>query len=94
MNRILAIEAGRVVAEPGVFLGDMAAAATGQELRMFPSTRATASTRRLRRRRVGRRRLDCVGWDARLLRLRVMTMEAELRALELTGENLHKAVHA
>jgi FAD/FMN-containing dehydrogenase len=29
-----------------------------------------------------------------VLRLRVMTMEAEPRALELTGEDLHKAVHA
>ncbi len=45
MNRILTIGTGRVVSEPGALIGDIdkAAAASGQELRMFPSTRGTAT---------------------------------------------------
>ncbi|HME83948.1 MAG TPA: FAD-binding oxidoreductase, partial [Roseiarcus sp.] len=45
MNKILTIGTGRVVCEPGALIGDIdkATAASGQELRMFPSTRATAT---------------------------------------------------
>ena len=45
MNKIRSIERGRVVCEPGAVLIniDKAAEASGQELRMFSSTRATAS---------------------------------------------------
>src|SRR5271156_2206695 len=45
MNRVRSIHPGRVVCEPGVILADVdkATAASGQELRMFPSTRNTAS---------------------------------------------------
>ena len=67
MNKIRSIEWGRVVCEPGAVLIDIdkAAKASGQELRMFPSTRGTASIGRLRRRRLGRRRLDHLGRLAR-----------------------------
>ena len=45
MNKIRSIERGRVICEPGALLIDVdkACEASGQELRMFPSTRGTAS---------------------------------------------------
>ena len=45
MNKVKSIERGRVVCEPGAMLIDVdkAAEPSGQELRMFPSTRGTAS---------------------------------------------------
>ena len=99
MNRILSIDTGRVIAEPGAILLDIdkATAASGQEMRMFPSTRATASVAGFIA--GGSGGVGSITWGGlrdfgNVLRLRVMTMEAEPRRLELTGENLHKAVHA
>ena len=99
MNRIVAIAPGRVVAEPGALLIDIdtAAKASGQELRMFPSTRATASIGGFIA--GGSGGVGSIAWGGlrdlgNVLRLRVLTMEAEPRALELTGDDLHKAVHA
>jgi FAD/FMN-containing dehydrogenase len=99
MNRILDIAPGRVIAEPGALLIDVdkAAAASGQELRMFPSTRATASVAGFVA--GGSGGVGSITWGGlrdfgNVLRLRVMTMEAEPRRLELTGADLHKAVHA
>ena len=64
---------------------------------MFPSTRATASIAGFVA--GGSGGVGSITWGGlrdfgNVLRLRVMTMEAEPRALELTGEDLHKAVHA
>jgi hypothetical protein len=99
MNRIVTIATGRVVAEPGALIGgiDKATAASGQELRMFPSTRATATIGGFIA--GGSGGIGSITWGGlrdfgNVLRLRVMTMEAEPRTLELTGEDLHKAVHA
>ena len=99
MNKTLKIETGRVVAEPGAILIDIdkACAESGQELRMFPSTRATASIAGFVA--GGSGGVGSIAWGGlrdfgNVLRLRVMTMEAEPRRLELTGEDLHKAVHA
>jgi FAD/FMN-containing dehydrogenase len=99
MNAIRSIERGRVVCEPGALLIDIdkAAAASGQELRMFPSTRGTASLGGFIA--GGSGGVGSITWGGlrdfgNVLRLRVMTMEAEPRALELKGEDLHKAVHA
>jgi FAD/FMN-containing dehydrogenase len=99
MNRIVGIAEGRVVAEPGALLIDIdkTAAASGQELRMFPSTRATASIGGFIA--GGSGGVGSITWGGlrdfgNVMRLRVMTMEAEPRALELTGADLHKAVHA
>jgi FAD/FMN-containing dehydrogenase len=99
MNRILDIQRGRVAAEPGALLIDIdkAAAASGQELRMFPSTRATASIGGFIA--GGSGGVGSITWGGlrdfgNVLGLRVMTMEAEPRALRLTGADLHKAVHA
>jgi FAD/FMN-containing dehydrogenase len=99
MNTVLAIETGCVVCEPGALLGDIdkATAASGQELRMFPSTRATATVAGFVA--GGSGGVGSITWGGlrdfgNVLRLRVMTAEAQPRKLELTGEELHKAVHA
>ena len=99
MNKVLDISTGRVVCEPGAILleVDKATAALGQELRMFPSTRATASVAGFVA--GGSGGVGSITWGGlrdfgNVLRLRVMTAEAEPRALELTGADLHKAVHA
>jgi FAD/FMN-containing dehydrogenase len=99
MNKIRSIERGRVVCEPGALIIDVdrAAEASGQELRMFPSTRATASIAGFVA--GGSGGVGSITWGGlrdfgNVLRLRVMTLEEEPRRLELTGEDLHKAVHA
>jgi FAD/FMN-containing dehydrogenase len=99
MKRILSIETGRVIAEPGALLIDVDKAAdpSGQELRMFPSTRATASVAGFVA--GGSGGVGSITWGGlrdfgNVLRLNILTMEAEPRRLELTGEDLHKAVHA
>jgi FAD/FMN-containing dehydrogenase len=99
MNKIRSIERGRVVCEPGALLADIdkAAEESGQELRMFPSTHATASIGGFVA--GGSGGVGSITWGGlrdygNVLRLRVMTMEAKPRALELTGADLHKAVHA
>ncbi len=99
MNKIKSIQAGRVVCEPGALLIDVdkAAAASGQELRMFPSTRGTASVAGFVA--GGSGGVGSITWGGlrdfgNVIRLRVMTLEAEPRTLELNGEDLHKAVHA
>jgi FAD/FMN-containing dehydrogenase len=99
MNKIRSIERGRVICEPGALLIDVdkACEASGQELRMFPSTRGTASVAGFVA--GGSGGVGSITWGGlrdfgNVLRLRVMTLEAEPRTLELTGEDLHKAVHA
>jgi FAD/FMN-containing dehydrogenase len=99
MNKIRSIERGRVVCEPGALLIDVdkAAEASGQELRMFSSTRATASVAGFVA--GGSGGVGSISWGGlrdfgNVLRLRIMTMEEEPRTLELKGEDLHKAVHA
>jgi len=99
MNRIRSIDRGRVVCEPGALLIDIdkAAEASGQELRMFSSTRATASLGGFIA--GGSGGVGSITWGGlrdfgNVLRLNVMTMEEEPRTLELKGEDLHKAVHA
>ncbi len=99
MNKVLKIAPGRVLCEPGANIHeiDKATAASGQELRMFPSTRATASIGGFIA--GGSGGVGSITWGGlrdfgNVLRLRVLTMEENPRALELTGEDLHKAVHA
>ena len=99
MNKVKSIERGRVVCEPGALIIDVdkAAEASGQELRMHPSTRGTASVAGFVA--GGSGGVGSINWGGlrdfgNVLRLRLMTMEAAPRALELTGEDLHKAVHA
>ncbi len=98
-NKVKSISAGRVVSEPGVLMGelDRLVGESGQELRMFPSTRATATIAGFVA--GGSGGVGSITWGGlrdfgNVLRLRVLTMESKPRALELAGAELHKAVHA
>jgi FAD/FMN-containing dehydrogenase len=99
MNTIISIGQGRVICEPGCIIADIdkAAIATGQELRMHPSTAHTATIGGFIA--GGSGGIGSMRWGGlrdwgNVIRLRVVTMEAEPRVLELTGEDLHKAIHA
>jgi FAD/FMN-containing dehydrogenase len=99
MNKVRSIKPGRVISEPGAILAkiDAETRQTGQELRMYPSTYATASIGGFVA--GGSGGVGSINWGGlrdfgNILRLKVLTMEAEPRVLELTGEDLHKAAHA
>ena len=99
MNAVKAIHPGRVIVEPGCLLKDLDAEAgtTGQEIRMFSSTWATATIGGFIA--GGSGGVGSCTWGAlrdlgNIIRLRVVTMEAEPRVLEFTGEELHRVSHA
>jgi FAD/FMN-containing dehydrogenase len=100
MNAIKAIYPGRVICEPGCIISDIDKATkahSGQELRMHPSTYHTASIGGFiagGSGGVGSTRWGGLRDFGNVIRLRVVTMEAEPRVLELTGQDLHKAIHA
>jgi FAD/FMN-containing dehydrogenase len=99
MDKIKSIATGRLIVEPGAIMAeiDKQTRPLGQELRMHPSTYATASIGGFVA--GGSGGVGSINWGGlrdfgNILRLRVLTMEAVPRALELTGEDLHKAAHA
>ena len=99
MNAVRAVHPGRVIVQPGCLLKDLDAAAnaTGQEIRMFSSTWATATIGGFIA--GGSGGVGSCTWGAlrdlgNIIRLRVVTMEAEPRILEFTGEELHRVSHA
>jgi FAD/FMN-containing dehydrogenase len=100
MNAVKQIAPGRVVVEPGALLKDVDAACIAdsrQELRMFSSTWATATIGGFVA--GGSGGVGSVHWGVlrdlgNIIRLRVVTMEAEPRVLDLTGEELHRVSHA
>ena len=100
MNRVISISRGRVVCEPGTIVADIDKATrehSGQELRLHPSTASTASIAGFIA--GGSGGVGSINWGGlrdfgNVIRLRVVTMEAEPRVLELTGEDLHKVTHA
>lgn len=99
MDKVRAIAPGRVISEPGAIIADIdkQTRLVGQELRMHPSTYATASIGGFIA--GGSGGVGSINWGGlrdfgNILRLRVLTMEAEPRVLQLTGEDLHKAAHA
>ena len=100
MNQVTAISPGRVVTGPGAILADIdrtTRAHSGQELRIHPSTYNTASIGGFiagGSGGVGSINFGGLRDFGNVLRLRVVTLEAEPRALELTGEDLHKVTHA
>lgn len=100
MNEIKSIAPGRVVTGPGAILADVDKATrahSGQELRLSPSTYNTASIGGFiagGSGGVGSINFGGLRDFGNVLRLRVVTMEAEPKALELTGEDLHKVTHA
>jgi FAD/FMN-containing dehydrogenase len=100
MNEIKTIAPGRVVTGPGAILADIDRATrahSGQELRLSPSTYNTASIGGFiagGSGGVGSINFGGLRDFGNVLRLRIVTMEAEPKVLELTGEDLHKVTHA
>ncbi len=100
MTAVKEIAPGRVICEPGILLKDLDVAckeASGQELRMFSSTWATATIGGFIA--GGSGGVGSVHWGSlrdlgNIIRLRVVTMEAEPRILEFTGEELARVSHA
>jgi FAD/FMN-containing dehydrogenase len=94
------IHPGRVIVEPGCLLKDLDEACrahSGQELRMFSSTWATATIGGFIA--GGSGGVGSCTWGAlrdlgNIIRLRVVTMEAEPRILEFRGEELARVSHA
>ncbi len=99
MAAVKAISPGRVTVEPGCLLKDLDAACnkSGQEIRMFSSTWATATVGGFIA--GGSGGVGSVRWGSlrdlgNIIRLRVVTMEAEPRILEFRGEELARVSHA
>ena len=100
MNAIKEIAPGRVVAEPGAVIAEIDKATRAdsrQELRLHPSTAHTASIGGFIA--GGSGGIGSINWGGlrdlgNVLRLRIVTMEAEPRVLDLTGRDLQKVMHA
>ena len=100
MTAVKEIAPGRVVVEPGCLLKDLDAACIAhsrQEIRMFSSTWATATIGGFVA--GGSGGVGSCTWGmlrdlGNIIRLRAVTMEAEPRALEFTGEALARVSHA
>ncbi|HYF53127.1 MAG TPA: FAD-binding oxidoreductase [Salinarimonas sp.] len=99
-NRVKEIGAGRVVAEPGAVIAAIdreTRPQSGQEMRLHPSTYSTASIGGFIA--GGSGGVGSIRWgglrDAgNIIRLKVATMEASPRVMEIEGEDLHKVAHA
>ncbi len=100
MDRVKEIHPGRVICEPGVLLKDLDAACkehSGQEIRMFSSTWATATIGGFIA--GGSGGVGSCTWGSlrdlgNIIRLRVVTMEEEPRVLDFRGEELARVSHA
>ena len=100
MTAVKAVHPGRVVVEPGCLIRDVDAAtkaASGQELRMHPSTYTTATIGGFIS--GGSGGVGSCTWGVlrdpgNILRLRVVTAEAEPQVHDFTGEELHRVSHA
>ncbi|MEJ8473165.1 FAD-binding oxidoreductase [Roseibium algae] len=100
MDKVKEIRPGVVVVEAGAIISkidDECRAHSGQELRLHPSTYRTATIGGFIA--GGSGGVGSINWGGlrdlgNVLRLRVLTMEAEPRVLEMTGEDLHKVMHA
>jgi FAD/FMN-containing dehydrogenase len=100
MNKVKDVSLGRVVAEPGTILAALdheTRARSGQELRLHPSTYHTASIGGFIG--GGSGGIGSIRWGGlrdygNILRLKVATMEATPRVLDLSGDDLQKVAHA
>lgn len=100
MNAVKSIGHGRVVTEPGAILAEIdheTREKSGQELRLSPSTYHTATLGGFIA--GGSGGVGSIRWGGlrdygNIIRLKVVTMEASPRVLELTGDDLHKVSHA
>jgi FAD/FMN-containing dehydrogenase len=99
-NRVRHIAPGRVTAEPGAVIAAIDKETrphSAQEIRLHPSTYNTASIGGFIA--GGSGGVGSIKWgglrDAgNIIRLKVVTMEAAPRVLELSGDDLHKVSHA
>lgn len=100
MDKVKEVHPGRVICEPGVLLKDLDAqciAHSGQEIRMFSSTWATATIGGFIA--GGSGGVGSCTWGSlrdlgNIIRLRVITMEEEPQVLDFTGEELARVSHA
>ena len=99
LDKVREVHPGRVISEPGVLLKDVDAACreTGQEIRMFSSTWATATIGGFIA--GGSGGVGSCTWGSlrdlgNIIRLRVVTMEEKPRVLEFRGEELARVSHA
>lgn len=100
MNKVKGIFPGRVIAEPGVVMAALdreTRAHSGQELRFHPSTHNTATIGGFIA--GGSGGVGSIRWGGlrelgNILRLRLVTMEAEPRVIELSSWELQKVNHA
>jgi len=100
LNGVTKIAPGRVTAQAGTVLAEVdkvTRADSGQELRIHPSTYHTASIGGFVA--GGSAGVGSIKWGGlrdygNLIRLRVVTMEASPRVLELSGDDMQKAAHA
>jgi FAD/FMN-containing dehydrogenase len=99
-NKVKHIAPGRYIAEPGAIMETIdheTRAHSQQEIRLHPSTYATASIGGFIA--GGSGGAGSIKWGGlrdwgNIIRLKVVTMEASPRVLELTGADLHKVSHA
>jgi FAD/FMN-containing dehydrogenase len=98
-NQVKEIAPGRLVSEPGAIMEaiDHETRPKGQELRLHPSTYATASIGGFIA--GGSGGVGSIKWGGlrdwgNIIRLKVVTMEQTPRVLELSGADLHKVSHA
>ncbi len=100
MNAVTAIGPGRVACEPGAIIAAIdkeTRAQSAQELRMHPSTYNTASIGGFIA--GGSSGVGSINWGGlrdlgNILSVQVVTMEANPRVLDLTGDDLAKVTHA
>lgn len=99
MDAIYEIAEGKLVTGPGAIIADLEAAAreTGQEIRLFPSTTGQATIGGFIA--GGSSGVGAIRWGglrnpSNIRRLRLVTMEASPRILDLTGGDIAKASHA
>jgi FAD/FMN-containing dehydrogenase len=99
LNRLKSVSRGIAVAEAGAILAniDKEARKGGQEIRLHPSTYNTASIAGFIA--GGSGGIGSINWGGlrdigNVLSLRVVTMEAEPRVMEVAGSDLAKVMHA
>ncbi|MEP0277352.1 MAG: FAD-binding oxidoreductase [Nitratireductor sp.] len=99
LDRIVKVGPGHIIAQPGVVIEHLEKTAreSGREIRLFPSTAATATIGGFIA--GGSSGVGAIRWGglrnpANLRRLRLVTMEEMPRIIELVGEDISKAAHA
>lgn len=100
MNRVISIAQGRVVCEAGAICAEIdrqTQAHSAQELRMHPSTANTATIGGFVA--GGSGGIGSINWGGlrdigNVLGVRIVTMEAQPKIMELRGEALQKVLHA